>query len=75
MNFGLDIIYVSDNGTINAIESLERPSGTLEYYLLYESVTQNGQYVIEANKGWSDRNGVQEGDCVSGLENLNQSRQ
>lgn len=67
MNFGLDIIYVSSNGTINSIESLDKPSSPVEYYLLYESVTGDGQYVIEANKGWSDRMGVTEGDCVSGL--------
>lgn len=70
MNFGLDIIYVSSNGTINAIESLEKPSSAIEHYLLYESVTREGQYVIEVNKGWSDRVGVSEGDCVYGLNEI-----
>lgn len=71
MDFGLDIIYVSNNGKINAIESLESPSSTLRYYLMYESATQNGKYVIEANKNWCDKNELQEGDCVPSIGSLN----
>lgn len=71
MDFGLDVIYVSNNGKINAIESLESPSSTVRYYLMYESATQNGQYVIEANKNWCDRNEVQEGDCVPNIGSFN----
>lgn len=67
MNYDLDIIFVDSNGRITSIKTGNAPQNTVEYYLTYESVTGEGQHVIETNKGWTDRNNVGEGDCVEGI--------
>ena len=67
MDFGLDIIYIGQNGEVTGIETLDAPGGPVEYYLTYDSTTGAGQYVLEVNAGWSETHGVSVGDCVSGL--------
>lgn len=67
MDFGLDVIYVGSDGEITEITTLDAPGGPVEYYLTYDSTTGVGQYVIEANAGWSEDHGVSTGDCVTGL--------
>jgi uncharacterized membrane protein (UPF0127 family) len=67
MNFGLDVVFIGANGTIQSIETLAAPDSPLEYYLLHDSTTGRGQYVLEVNAGWSASHGVTPGDCVRGL--------
>ncbi|WP_049983547.1 DUF192 domain-containing protein [Halorubrum sp. BV1] len=56
MTFGLDIIFVSVDGTITAIHDAEREERPLTRY------RGAGRYVLEVPRGWSDRHGVEPGD-------------
>lgn len=67
MDFALDVLFVSVEGEITAIETLDAPDSVLSYYLLYETTAGTGRYVVETNAGWSEANGVSVGDCVRGL--------
>lgn len=67
MDFGLDVVYVGSNGTITGIATLDAPDGPVESHLTYDSTSGVGQYILEANAGWSNEHGVSPGDCVTGL--------
>jgi len=67
MDFPLDVVFVSADGEITGIETLDAPDSPVSYYLLYESTEGTGRYVVEANAGWSETHGVSAGDCVRGL--------
>lgn len=67
MDFGLDIMFVSGDGEITSIETLDAPESVLSYYLLYDQTAGTGQFVIETSAGWSEARGVSAGDCVGGL--------
>jgi len=67
MDFALDIIYVGSDGEITGITTLDAPGGPVESRLTYDSASGVGQYIIEANAGWSEEHGVSTGDCVTGL--------
>lgn len=69
MNFGLDVVYIGSDSEINSIKTLEKPESLIEYYLTYKSTVGEGKYVLELNKEWTDKNGIESGYCVSGLEN------
>jgi uncharacterized membrane protein (UPF0127 family) len=70
MNFGLDVVYIASDGKINSIETLEKPESFIDYYLTYDSTVGEGKYVLELNKKWTDRKGIESGECVSGLEEI-----
>ena len=68
MDFGLDIVYVGSDGTINTIHHApEPPEGEDGNDYRYPG---RGQYVLEVNLNWTTSHGVEEGDYVeiSGLE-------
>ena len=67
MDFDLDVLFVSADGEITRIETLEAPDSVLESSLLYESTSGHGRYVLEVQAGWSEERGVGAGDCVVGL--------
>lgn len=67
MDFGLDVLYIGSNGTVRTVETLDAPSGPVEYYLTYDSTAGTGQYILEVPAGWSTEHGVSRGDCVTGL--------
>lgn len=62
MDFGLDIIFADADRTITTIHNAPEPGpdedGNEQEYPGY------GQYVLEVNYGWTDRNGVSEGDVL-----------
>ncbi|KOX93380.1 hypothetical protein AMS69_05470 [Haloarcula rubripromontorii] len=63
MSFPLDIIFIDANGTITTIHHAPLPpEGTSESDLTgYEG---RGKYVLEVNRGWANRTGVEVGDRV-----------
>ncbi|WP_434531271.1 DUF192 domain-containing protein [Haloarcula sp. NS06] len=63
MSFPLDIIFIDANGTITTIHHAPLPpAGTSENDLTgYEG---RGKYVLEVNRGWTNRTGVEVGDRV-----------
>ncbi|KAA9399731.1 DUF192 domain-containing protein [Haloarcula sp. CBA1130] len=63
MSFPLDIIFIDANGTITTIHHAPLPpEGTSESGLTgYEG---RGKYVLEVNRGWTNRTGVEVGDRV-----------
>lgn len=67
MNFALDVLFVSGDGEITKVATLDAPDSLLSYYLLYDSTAGPGQFVVETTAGWSDANDVSTGDCVRGL--------
>lgn len=67
MDFALDVLFVSADGEITRIETLDAPDSLFAYYLTYESTSGPGRFVVEANAGWSDAHGASAGDCVRGL--------
>jgi len=67
MDFALDVVFVSPNGEINRVETLDAPDSLLSYYVTYDSTSGPGWFVVEVNAGWTDAHGVAAGDCVRGL--------
>lgn len=67
MDFALDVLFVSAEGEITRVETLDAPDSPVSYYLTYESTSGSGRFVVETNAGWSDAHGVSAGDCVRGL--------
>ncbi|MFB6121441.1 MAG: DUF192 domain-containing protein [Halobacteriaceae archaeon] len=64
MDFPLDIVFVGANHTITAIhEAPLPPPGTDEANLTRYRGT--AKWVLEVNRGWTDRNGVTVGDRVA----------
>ena len=65
MDFGIDIIYVDDEGFITAIHHAEAPaddeSGTEEHH----QYRGEGQYVLEVNYGWTTERGIEVGDVIT----------
>ena len=63
MSFPLDIIFIDANGTITTIHHAPLPpEGTSESSLTgYEG---RGKFVLEVNRGWTNRTGVEVGDQV-----------
>ena len=70
MDFSLDVLYIGDNGKIKNIRTAKAPNNIIEYYLMYESITEDGVFVLEMKEGWSEKNNISEGDCIEGLEKL-----
>jgi len=71
MSFPLDIIFVASNGTITTIHhaAVESPD-------VGETLTRyrgRGQYVLEVNRGWTNRTGVDVGDRVRLPDAVNES--
>lgn len=62
MDFGIDIIYADENGTITEIHHAPEPGpdedGNEQRYPGY------GQYVLEVSYEWSLRHGISEGDVL-----------
>lgn len=56
MSFGLDIDFVAPNGTVTEIHEAAPDSRP------YTRYAGTGRYVLEAPRGWSERNGVGPGD-------------
>lgn len=60
MSFPLDIIYVGTNGTVTSIHHapVHDGDGSLEEY------SGTGQYVLEVDRGWTNRTDLQVGETV-----------
>ncbi|MFC6975151.1 DUF192 domain-containing protein [Halomicroarcula sp. GCM10025709] len=61
MSFPLDIIFVDADGTITTIHHASLPPPGDETLRRYEG---RGKYVLEVNRGWTNRTGVEVGDRV-----------
>ncbi|WP_424001063.1 DUF192 domain-containing protein [Haloarcula salina] len=61
MSFPLDIIFVAENGTITTIHHAPTPPDGEQYSERYSGY---GKYVLEVNRGWTNRTGVAVGDRV-----------
>lgn len=59
----LDLIFVSSNGRINEIATLEPCLKDIEYCPTYNSKIP-AQYVIEVNAGFAQNNNITEGDIL-----------
>jgi len=62
MSFPLDILFVAPNGTITTIHHAPVPPEGQSDLRRYEG---DGQYVLEVNRGWTNRTGVSVGDRVA----------
>ena len=63
MSFPLDIVFVDTNGTVTAIHHAGVPdSGPLGARL--EEYRGRGKYVLEVNRGWANRTGLDVGDRI-----------
>ena len=60
MSFDLDIVFVYGNGTIESIH--ERPAPEAGENGNSIRASGEGQYVLEVNRGWSEKRGVEAGD-------------
>lgn len=64
MSFGLDIVYVDDEGVITSIHHADAPgpgeSGTEEHH----QYPGTGQYVLEVTEHWTTERGIEAGDVV-----------
>jgi Uncharacterized conserved protein len=63
MAFPLDILFVAENGTITAIHH-----ASTESRLPWERLTRypgRGTYVLEVNRGFANRTGVEVGDTIA----------
>jgi len=61
MGFDLDIIFIAENRTITTIHHASRPPEGESYSERYPG---QGKYVLEVNRGWTNRTGVGIGDTV-----------
>ena len=61
MDFDLDIIFIAENRTITTIHHASRPPEGESYSERYPG---QGKYVLEVNRGWTNRTGVGVGDTV-----------
>ncbi|MDS0260846.1 DUF192 domain-containing protein [Haloarcula sp. S1CR25-12] len=61
MDFDLDIIFIDSNGTITTIHHAPAPPEGESYSERYSG---RGKYVLEVNRGWTNRTGVGVGDTV-----------
>jgi len=61
MSFPLDIIFIDANGTITTIHHAPTPPEGEQYSEEYPGY---GKYVLEVNRGWTNRTGVEVGDRV-----------
>ncbi|RLM96243.1 DUF192 domain-containing protein [Haloarcula sp. Atlit-7R] len=61
MSFPLDIIFIDANGTITTIHHAPLPPEGEQYSAEYPGY---GKYVLEVNRGWTNRTGVEVGDRV-----------
>ncbi|MFC7140627.1 DUF192 domain-containing protein [Halosimplex aquaticum] len=62
MDFGLDIVYADDEGTITRIHHAPAPGPNEDGE--DQTYPGRGQYVLEVNKGWTTERGVEEGDVL-----------
>ena len=62
MSFGIDIVFVSANGTVTAVHHAEKPPEGVDGESLRYSGT--GRYVLELPYGWTTDHGVEVGDCL-----------
>ncbi|MFC7058423.1 DUF192 domain-containing protein [Halovenus salina] len=60
MDFGLDMLFVDDEKTITSISHAPEPEGDGRD----DTYNGRGQYVLEVNYRWTERNGVSEGDVL-----------
>lgn len=63
MDFPLDIIFVDGDGQITKIDSMNEPESVGDH-LFQDTSSGTGQYVLEVNKGWAERHGIEETDCL-----------
>jgi len=61
MDFDIDIIFIAENGTITTIHHASAPPEGESYS---EEYSGRGKYVLEVNRGWTNRTGVAVGDTV-----------
>ncbi|WP_324663656.1 DUF192 domain-containing protein [Haloarcula sediminis] len=61
MDFALDIIYIDANRTITTIHHAPPPPEGESYSERYSG---RAKYVLEVNRGWTNRTGVSVGDTV-----------
>ncbi|MFC5971037.1 DUF192 domain-containing protein [Halomarina salina] len=62
MSFGIDIVFVSANGTVTAIHHAEEPPEGVDGESL--SYSGEGKYVLELPYEWTTDHGVTVGDCL-----------
>jgi uncharacterized membrane protein (UPF0127 family) len=60
MEFGLDIVYADDGGTVTRIHHAPAPAPTEDGE--DQRYPGRGQYVLEVNVGWTTERGVEVGD-------------
>lgn len=65
MNFPIDVIFISDSGTVTDVTTLTAPDSKLLSVLFHDTVEQHGKYVIEVNAGWADNYDITPGTDVS----------
>ena len=63
MSFALDMLFVDANGTVTTIQHAPVPEATPEKDL--RGYPGEGKYVLEVNRGWSNRTGVDVGDRIA----------
>ena len=63
MNFGIDIIWISEDKKVIYIKKNALPESYPEIYGLDASM-ENAKYVLEVVSGFSDKNNLKEGDSV-----------
>jgi len=61
MDFDIDIIFIAENGSITTIHHASAPPEGESYSTEYSG---RGKYVLEVNRGWTNRTGVSVGDTV-----------
>ena len=66
MLFPLDIIWIKDNAVVGCSQNLPAPKAGESPVVVSPAEPVN--YVLEVNGGWCERNNIQGGDKVEGIE-------
>lgn len=65
MEFGLDIVYIGEDGVITSIQHAGPPAEGESGEEQKHQYPGEGQFVLEVNRGWTTARGIEAGDSVS----------
>jgi len=64
MDFGIDIIFADEDGSINTIEHAEAPDPDESGFEPDHMHLGIGKYILEVNKNWTEEHEVDQGDIL-----------
>lgn len=62
MGFSIAIVFINEERVVTNVQTADKPSWPIEYYITYEQVSGEGMYILEIPK--KDSKKVPVGSCV-----------